>query len=167
VAGDEPRLEWGRLAAFDLICAERMPADLVRCWQVAQESLGLAVHPIERFELAGTLNSHPGHVRSDEAKRPFGAIFALAVASRTAAEPLRRESLHTAAAALRAWAGTYRPAGNPIDEWFFVPLLQAADLIAPGLDPASRGTVLDWVAEFAVEGDAFFEAKLWPPPWRG
>ncbi len=159
VAGDEPRLEWGRLAAFDLVCAERMPADLVRCWQVAQESLGLVVRPIERFELAGTLNGHPGHVRSDEAKRPFGAVFALAVASRTAAEPLRSESLRTAAAALRAWAGTYRPAGNPIDEWFFVPLLQAADLIAPGLDPASRRAVLDWVAEFAIEGDAFFEAK--------
>lgn len=159
VADDEPRLEWGRLAAFDLAHAEQMPADLVRCWQVAQESLGLVVRPIDRFELAGTLNSHPGHVRSDEAKQPFGAIFALAVASRTAAEPLRSESLRTAAAALRAWAGTYRPAGNPIDEWFFVPLLQAADLVAPGLDPADRRAVLDWVAEFAVEGDAFFEAK--------
>jgi hypothetical protein len=89
VADDEPRLEWGRLAAFDPICAEQMPADLVRCWQVAQESLGLAVRPIERFELTGTLNSHPGHVRSDEAKQPFGAILALAVASRTAAGPLR------------------------------------------------------------------------------
>lgn len=159
VSGDEPRLEWGRLAAFDLIHAERMPADLIRAWQVAQESLDLVVRPIERFELAGTLNGHPGHVRSDEAKRPFGAIFALAVASRTAAEPLRGDSFRTAAAALRAWAGTYRPAGNPIDEWFFIPLLQAADLIAPGLDPARRRAVLDWATEFAVAGDAFFEVK--------
>lgn len=155
----EPRLEWGRLAAFDLTRAERMPADLVRAWQVAQESLSLVVRPIERFELAGTLNGHPGHVRSDEAKRPFGAIFALAVASRTAAQPLRDDSLRTAAAALLAWAGTYRPTGNPIDEWFFVPMLQAADLIAPGLDSAGRRTVLDWAAEFAVAGDAFFGAK--------
>lgn len=155
----EPRLEWGRLAAFDLARAAQMPADLVRAWQVAQQSLGLVVRPIERFELAGTLNSHPGHVRSDEAKRPFGAIFALAVASRTAAEPLRDMSLRTAAAALLAWAGIYRPTGNPIDEWFFVPLLQAADLVAPGLDAAGQRTVLDWVAEFAVAGDAFFAAK--------
>jgi hypothetical protein len=166
VSGDEPRLEWGRLAAFDLTRAERMPADLIRAWQVAQESLGLVVRPIERFELAGTLNGHPGHVRSDEAKRPFGAIFALAVASRTAAEPLRGDSFRTAAAALRAWAGTYRPTGNPIDEWFFVPLLQAADLIAPGLDPAGRRTVLDWATEFAVAGDAFFEVKRDRSPAR-
>lgn len=78
----EPRLEWGRLAVFDLAHAAHMPADLVRAWQIAQESLDLVVRPIERFELAGTLNGHPGHVRSDEAKRPFGAIFARAVASR-------------------------------------------------------------------------------------
>ena len=90
----EPRLEWGRLAAFDLTRAAHMPADLVRAWQVAQESLGLVVRPVQRFELAGTINAHPGHVRLDEAKRPFGAIFALAVASRTAA---------TAAAARQQW----------------------------------------------------------------
>ena len=143
-----------------------MPADLVRSWQVAQESLDLVVQPIERFELAGTLNGHPGHVRSDEAKRPFGAIFALAVASRTAAEPLRTMSLRVAAAALLAWAGVYRPTGNPVDERFFVPLFQAADLIAADLEPAERRTVLDWVAEFAVAGDTFYETKADRNPSR-
>jgi hypothetical protein len=64
------RLEWGLLARFGLARATRMPADLVRIWQVAQHSLGLKVRPIERFELAGTLSGHPGHVRSDEAKQP-------------------------------------------------------------------------------------------------
>lgn len=162
----EPRLEWGRLAAFDLAHAAHLPADLVRAWQVAQESLDLAACPIERFELAGTLNGHPGHVRSDSAKRPFGAIFALAVASRTAAEPLRSGSLRSATAALLAWARVYRPTGNPIDEWFFVPLLQAADLIAPGLDQADRRTVLSWAGEFAVAGDAFFAAKADRNPGR-
>jgi len=155
----EPQLEWGRLAAFDLSRAAQMPSDLVRIWQVALESLGLVARPIARFELAGTLSRHPGRVRSEEAKRPFGPIFALAVASRTAAEPLRGDSLRAAAAALTAWAAVYRPAGNPVDEWFFVPLLQAADLVAPALDPGARQAVLDWVTAFAVAGDAFFAAK--------
>jgi hypothetical protein len=162
----EPRLEWGHLAAFDLAHAAHMPADLIRVWQVAQESLDLVVRPIERFELAGTLNGHPGHVRTDEAKRPFGAIFALAVASRTAAEPLRGSSLRTATDALLAWARVYRPTGNPIDEWFFVPLLQAADLIAPNVDPSDRRTVLDWAGEFAVAGDAFFAGRADRNPGR-
>ena len=110
-------------------------------------------------ELAGTLNGHPGHVRSDQAKQPFGAIFALAVASQTAAEPLRGQSLRIAGAALLAWARVYQPTGNPIDEWFFVPLLQAADLIAADLIAADRRMLLDWLGEFAYAGDRFYEPK--------
>ena len=165
MAGD-PQLEWGLLASFDLARAAQLPADLVRSWQVAQESVGLVVQPIERFELAGTLNGHPGHVRSDQAKQPFGAIFSLAVASQTAAEPLRSASLHTAVAALLAWARVYPPTGNPIDEWFFVPLLRAADLIAAGLDAADRRVLLGWVAEFAIAGDRFYAAKTHRNPAR-
>jgi hypothetical protein len=156
---DGPQLEWGLLGSFDLIRAGRMPTDLVRSWQVAQQSVHLLVQPIERLELAGTLHSHPGHVRSDEAKRPFGAIFALAVASRTAAEPLRSESLATAAAALLAWARVYPPTGNPINERFFVPLFQAADLIAADLSAADRRTLFDWIGEFAAAGDRFYAPK--------
>jgi hypothetical protein len=160
VASD-PQLDWGLLGSFDLIGASRIPTDLVRAWQIAEHSVDLVVQPIDQFELAGTLNSHPGHIRSDEAKKPFGAIFALAVASRTAAEPLRTESLRTAAAALLAWARVYPPTGNPINERFFTPLFQAADLIAADLTPADRRTVLDWVGEFAVAGDRFYAPKTY------
>lgn len=155
----DPQLNWGLLAAFDLTRATRVPSDLARTWQLAQQSLGIVVQPIERFELAGTLNGHPGHARSDEAKRPFGDILALAVASRTAAEPLRSESLQTAAAALLAWARVYPPTGNPIDEWFFVPLLQAADLVAPALDAADRRDLLGWVSEFDLAAARFYGQK--------
>ena len=97
-----------------------------RTWHgsgIAEQSLGLVAHPIERFELAGTLNDHPGHARADEAKKDFPAIFALAVAG------CPHRSRCAAAAGppprTRCWpAKTYRT-GNPIDEWFFVP--QAGD----------------------------------------
>jgi hypothetical protein len=154
-----PQLNWGLLAALDLARATQVPTALARTWQLAQQSLGIVVQPIERFELAGTLNGHPGHVRSDQAKRPFGAIFAHAVASRTAAEPLRSESLQTAAAALLAWARVYPPIGNPIDEWFFVPLLQAADLVSPDLDAADRRDLLGWVSEFDRAAAGFYEQR--------
>jgi hypothetical protein len=122
VAGDQ-QLEWGLLAAFDLHCATRMPADLVRTWQVAQDSLGLVVHPIDRFELAGT-------------------------------------------AALLAWARVYSPTGNPIDEAFFVPLLQAVDLIAADLSAADRHALLHWAGEFAVVGDKFYAQRAYRNPSR-
>ena len=152
-----PRLNWGLLAPFDPEQAGRAPPDLARVWQVAGESLNLVARPVERFELAGTLNDHPGHVRSDRAKQNFPAIFALAVAGRSAREPLRSHSLATAASALLSWAGVYRPAGNPVDEWFFVPLLQAVDLVAPSLPAEAQATLLGWAAEFTVCGDKFFE----------
>ncbi len=151
-----PRLNWALLTAFDPDRAGRVPADLRRIWQVAGESLNLVARPIERFELAGTLNQHPGHVRSDRAKANFPGIFALAVAGRSALEPLRNHSRGAAASALLAWAEVYQATGNPVDEWFFVPLLQAVDLVAGSLAPAEEATLLRWAQTFAVSGDHFY-----------
>jgi hypothetical protein len=160
VAGG-PKLNWGLLPAFDPDRAARVPRDLTRAWQVAGESLGLVARPIERFELAGTLNGHPGHVRSDAAKQDFPAIFALAVTGFRGQEPLRSRSRAAAVSALMSWAQVYRPTGNPIDEWFFVPLLQAADLVAGSLPPADEAKLLGWVRAFALCGDAFYAGR--PP----
>ena len=60
-----------------------------------------------------------------------------------------------------SWARVYRPTGNPVDEWFFVPLLQAADLVAGSLPPADEAKLLGWVRAFALCGDAFYAGR--PP----
>jgi hypothetical protein len=151
-----PKLDWGLLTAFDPDHATRIPRDLFRTWQIAGDSLDLVVRPIERFELAGTLNGHPGHVRSDVAKRDFPAIFALAVTGFRGQEPFRSRSRAAARSALMSWAEVYRPTGNPVDEWFFVPLLQAADLVAGFLTPGDRAALLGWIREFGARGDTFY-----------
>jgi hypothetical protein len=158
VSSTGSRLNWGflQVARPD---GRPVPLDLARIWQLAADSVGLRVEPIERFELAGTLNGHAGHLRSDEAKRTFPAIFALAVAARTADEPLRTQSRASATSALLAWATTYRPTGNPIDEWFFVPLLQAVDLLLDNLTLAEERPLLGWVRAFLTRGDAFFAGR--------
>ena len=160
---DGPQLNWGSLSRWWREPHEggSTPTDLARIWQVAAESLDLVVDPIARFELAGTLNSHPGHLRSDEAKQPFPAIFALAVASRTATEPLASQSRATAAAALLPWTSVYVATGNPIDEWFFLPILQAIDLVASALTNDAKATLLAWVQTFVTSSDRFY-AKLAP-----
>lgn len=163
---DGPRLNWALLAAYDPDRSARVPSDLARMWQIAEQSLDLVVHPIERFELAGTLNDHPGHVRSDEAKNHFPTIFALAVSAMSAKEPLRTPSRVTAVSALLSWARVYRPTGNPIDEWFFVPLLQAIDLLAETLTPQEESVLLSWAREFATSGDVFYESKPKKNPSR-
>ncbi len=161
-----PRLNWGLAAAFDPERAGGVPPDLARVFQVAGESLNLVARPVERFELAGTLNGHQGHVRSDRAKQNFPAIFALAAAGRWAREPLRSHSRAAAASALISWAEAYRPAGNPVDEWFFVPLLQAVDLVAGSLPAGAQSTLLNWAKEFAASGDRFFERVAGNSPSR-
>ncbi len=152
-----PRLNWGLLTDYGLDRAAVIPQDLARVFRVAQDSTGLVARPIERFELAGTLHGHPGHVRSDEARKEFPAIFALAVAGRHAAEPLRSDSRAAVIPALLSWAKVYVPTGNPIDEWFFVPLMQAADLMAGTMGPEERTLLLGWVREFALSGDRFYD----------
>jgi Alginate lyase len=156
---DGPRLDWGLLTAFDPDRAARVPPDLGRIWQLAGESLNLVARPIERFELAGTLNGHPGHVRSDRAKQSFPAIFAVAVTGYRAREPLRSYSRATARSALLSWADVYRPTGNPIDEWFFVPLLQAVDLVAWSLPRGEQAALRDWAQAFVTTGDRFYDRK--------
>jgi hypothetical protein len=156
-----PRLNWGLLATFEPRPARRAPLDLSREWQVAGESLNLVARAVERLELVGRLSGDPGRVHSNQAKANFPAIFALAVAAATAAEPLRSHSRANASNALRAWARVYRPTGNPIDEWFFVPLLQAIDLI--GDDEPLRG----WAGGFAASGDRFYEGRADRNPCRG
>ena len=82
-------------------------------------------------------------------------------------EPLRSRSRATAAAALISWARVYRPTGNPIDEWFFVPLLQAVDLVAGSLPAAGQAALLGWAGQFALCGDRFYAGRAPRNPSRG
>jgi hypothetical protein len=157
--GSGPRLNWGLLAGYEPVASAVVPQDLARTLSLARDSTGLVARPIERFELAGTLNGHPGHVRSDEAKKEFPAIFALAVAGRYATEPLRSDSRAAAIRALLSWADVYQPTGNPVDEWFFVPLIQAADLVAGTMPSQERAVLVEWVREFALSGDRFYATQ--------
>jgi hypothetical protein len=63
-------------------------------------------------------------------------MFALAVAGRCAPQALHAPSRAAAIAALIPGPGCIDPPENPIDEWFFVPLLQAADLVAVMASPS-------------------------------
>ncbi|MGH7212315.1 MAG: alginate lyase family protein, partial [Acetobacteraceae bacterium] len=127
----------------------------------AQAGLDATFRPAAALHLAGTLNRDPAHQASDRAKASFPVIFDLAVCARTAAEPLRDRCVDKAKSALLAWARVYRPSGNPIDERFFAPMLQAADLLVPVLPSAPARRLLAWVRAFATAGDAFYASR--PP----
>jgi hypothetical protein len=71
-----------------------------------------------------------------------------------------------AVSALLSWARVYRPTGNPIDEWYFVPLLQSIDLLAESLTSQEESILVEWSQAFAISGDRFFESRPAKNPSR-
>lgn len=161
-AAPNSQLNWGRLTAWEANPPEPPPPDLAHALHVAEQSLRMAVEPVRTLHLAGTLNKDPAHQESDRAKANFPQIFDLAVCTRAAAEPLRAKCAAKASSALLGWANTYQPTGNPVDESFMVPLIEASDLVLPVLSPSDREVLLDWIGAFAAAGDAFYAAQV-PP----
>lgn len=160
-AANSSHLNWGKLPSWDGTPTEKLPADIQRAIEVAGASLDMEIRPVDKLYLAGTLTQDPRHVESDKAKGNFPAIFDLAICARVAQEPLRTQCLDKATSALLAWAQTYQPTGNPIDEGNFTPLFQSIDLVAPKL-PTEKSRVLeDWLRSFVIAGDNFY-APLWP-----
>lgn len=155
------RLAWGSLLSWQAGAAAAAPPALAAVLRRAQGALDAIIQPAAALHLAGTLNRDPAHQASDRAKASFPLIFDFAVCARTAAEPLRGQCLDKAKSALLAWAHVYRPSGNPIDERFFAPMLQAVDLLVPVLPSAPAGRLLAWARAFATAGDAFYASR--PP----
>jgi hypothetical protein len=149
-------LSWGDLSAWESSPARPPTPALARVLEVAKRSLHIDVQPIARFHLAGTLNKDPAHQQSDRAKQNFPQILDLAVCGRVAPEPWRERCLGSASSALLAWARTYRPGGNPVDDGYFAPLLQSVDLVESKLSSSDRNELLDWVRSFALAGDRFY-----------
>ena len=153
------RLAWGRLLAWQAAAAAPAPAALAAVLRRAQAGLDATIRPAAALHLAGTLNRDPAHQASDRAKASFPLIFDFAVCARTAAEPLREQCMDKAKSALLAWARVYRPSGNPIDERFFAPMLQAVDLLVPVLPSAPARRLLGWTRAFAAAGDGFYASR--------
>jgi hypothetical protein len=159
---DGSRLAWGDLKRWGTgTTTEAMARAVANVTVRAQAALDVALEPVAVFHLEGTLNSDRAHQAADHVKAGFPAIFDLAVCARLAVEPLRGRCLDKAGAVLLAWADVYRPSGNPIDERFFVPVLQAVDLVGPILPSDRWAALLRWTRAFATAGDAFYDRR--PP----
>jgi len=153
------QLNWGRLTDWQNSLSNPCPSELARVLDEAKQSLDIKIQPIRAFHLAGTLNKDPAHQEADRAKQNFPKIFDLAIAARTSPEPLRSQCKAKAASALLAWARTYQPSGNPIDDSYFLPIFQAVDLMVPIMNHADAQTLLEWIDSFAVAGDQFYAQK--------
>jgi hypothetical protein len=106
----------------------------------ADASLALAPHPMPRLHTEGTLPHQGIRDQSIEAERDFPAAQSLAFAYRLTGD---RKYLAQARNFLDAWASTYKPSGNPIDETPFGPLFVAFDLTRGDLPPETEQRTVD------------------------
>lgn len=105
--------------------------------RAAARALQRTPQPMARVHIEGTLPGQGIYDQSAEALRDLDAMRDLAIAARVTGN----EAYDAAAARfMAAWAETYRPSFNPIDETRFESLMLAWDLLSPasraGLPPS-------------------------------
>ena len=157
----QSKLNWGLVFDPSKNTAEPIRSQLNRVVEIADGSLNIEFHSVTSLHLAGTLNSDPERVESEKAKATFPQIFDLAICARLATSPLKDQCLVKVRSAIMTWVSVYQVSGNPIDEASFSPVFLGIDLVLPLLSNDDRGLILDWIKQFATEGDRFF-AKMNP-----
>lgn len=96
-----------------------------------------APHPLAHVHTEGTLPSDPGSRASAAAERDWRIMLEDALAWRAAAGD---EYLEAAQRFLGAWANTYRPDFNPIDETNLEALIETFAITRDRLDPKVRAS---------------------------
>lgn len=127
-----------------------------RVLQLAEETLNSEAPVVADIDREGKLPSDPRYKASDEAVRSVDRVYQWAMCGRVAAEPLASRCREKAERAIDAWAYTYRPSGNPINDMYLVPVIQATDLLLPIATPERQLTWTAWCSEFARAGDKFY-----------
>ncbi len=126
------------------------PAALTACeiteLRTADRSLVAAPSPLPRLFLEGVQPADPRYRTSSQSVRDLGSIEALGYAYATTGEPKYAER---AGVYLEAWARTYQPDGNPINETEFARLARGYALVAAALPVSPRPVIESWLSRLA------------------
>lgn len=113
-------------------------------------------HPMAHVHTQGLLPHQGIHDASDEAEHDWPLALGAAVAWRLSGKP---ELLQQATRYLDAWAGTYQPNFNPIDETNLANLFQAYALTRDALPPSTRNAMAALIRRIAEGYVARLQAK--------
>jgi hypothetical protein len=124
------------------------PPDLVRTLQRELEpKLGARPNPLPRLHTEGTLPGQGIYDESVAAKKDFGLMRTYAIAWRLTGDSRYRDR---ADAYLRAWATTYKPSFNPIDETGFDAVIDTYMIARDGLTPETQTAMEDFLRRLAT-----------------
>jgi hypothetical protein len=119
----------------DVSPAQSSDPAAVKLMARATRHLTQTPHPLPRLHTEGTLPHQGIYDESVVAARDFPLVRDAALAWRLTGDRRFAEQVDTF---LHAWAGTYVPSFNPIDETKFDALIQAYTLARDGLTPSTR-----------------------------
>lgn len=109
--------------------------------------------PLDRIDSEGLLASDPRKVKTAETLKRFDDVTAWAFAARVAPSPLKEQCQKRVTETLLAWAKTYKPTGNPINENRFLALFQAADQALPTMKAEQQAKVRAWIKSFVTTSE--------------
>lgn len=102
-------------------------------------------HPVRVIQYEGLLHTDPLRIACVEKLREMGDVALVlrhwqATGDARAADYLRRF--------VTAWAGTYEPTGNDVNENKLYPLFVAYEGLRAGFEPGDRKRIDDWISTF-------------------
>lgn len=103
--------------------------------------------PLAKIHYEGLVNTDPRRIADVEALRSMDAVATLLHAWQAGADASIQAALH---AHLRAWATTYRPNGNDVNENKLVPLLVAFAAVGADLPATDRALVAAWIEDLGT-----------------
>lgn len=170
------RLEWGRTLgtrwtdndirqALHTAQSTDHAKQTKRVLEVAQQHIAAPTVTVRTINREGVLATDPKYNASDQALAGIDDPYLWAMCARVADAPLAQQCAARASSALDAWTSTYVPTGNPINDSFLVPLLQAIDLECPNATPTQCASWRAWAVNVATQEDTFY-ASLRPTDGR-
>ena len=124
----------------------------------AESYLSEEPRPIERISYEGMLNNHPERVATVSHLYDMMRVEIWLSAWLITGDSRYEKAMGKY---LLAWAGTYKPTGNPINENKLDPLLTAAVVLVDRLDRCEREIVLNWLKKLGKAEIKTVETMPW------
>lgn len=120
-----------------------------RLKQQADALLPLVPRPLETIHFEGLLNTHPDRIVTTRHLEDMDHLALLIDACAASGSAVYAQAVREM---VLAWASTYRPTGNAINDNKMDAVIAGYDLLAPDWQPADQRSIEDWMVRMAHLG---------------
>lgn len=158
VQAAESTLNWGTTLSHDTDKTSAIYKYQARVLEVAKSLTQLSFKAEKEILSEGKLPTDPGVAESKKVVAEIPEIYTLSLCSRLARETVQKQACQKAATqGILAWANSYVPTGNPINESLLIPLMKAWDLLNPLLSTDDNKILNKFAHEIIAAGDNYYK----------